>query len=113
MPASAAAVARISSSLLADGSLNACASAWPATTAKITSMTTCTNAPTRELTPTAATPAAAGTPDFCRKRTFSAIPPTLAGETRLTNDEAACVRMVGQTGSQIGTLPISAAALAR
>jgi hypothetical protein len=37
----------------------------------------------------------------------------LAGDTRLMNDEAACVRTVGQTGSHIGTLPISAAALAR
>ena len=38
-------------------------------------------APTRLFTPTAATPAMVSTPDFCRNRAFSAIPPTFAGET--------------------------------
>jgi hypothetical protein len=31
------------------------------------------------------------------------MPPTLAGETRLTNDEAAWVRVVGQKGTGPGT----------
>src|ERR1039457_5394440 len=70
-------------------------------------------APIRALTPTAATPAPGETPDFCRNRAFSAMPPTLAGETLLTNDEAAWVRVAGQNGTGPGTAPISAAALAR
>ena len=53
------------------------------------------------------------TPDFCRNRAFSAIPPTLAGETRLTNDEAAWASTVGQNRIRGSTAPISATALAR
>ena len=70
-------------------------------------------APTRLFTPTAATPALVSTPDFCRNRAFSAIPPTLAGETRLTNDEAAWASTVGQNRIRGSTAPISATALAR
>ena len=89
IPAIATTTARISSSLLLDGSLNALARPWPDQVKKTTSKTRCTMAPATLLTPTAATPALVSTPDFCRYRAFNAMPPTLAGETRLTNDEAA------------------------
>ncbi|MGH3200327.1 MAG: hypothetical protein ACRDOH_34910 [Streptosporangiaceae bacterium] len=52
-------------------------------------------------------------PDFCRKRTFSAIPPTLDGETRSTNEEAPWVSTVAQNGTRAGTPPSSPTALAR
>ena len=41
------------------------------------------------------------------------MPPTLAGETRLTNEEAAWASTVGQNRIRCGTAPISPAALAR
>src|SRR5437763_327452 len=72
-----------------------------------------TTAPARLLTPTAATPALASTPDFCRNLAFSAMPPTLAGETRLTNDDAPWASTVGQNRMRCGTAPIRATALAR
>ena len=106
-------MARISSSLLLDGSLNAWARPWPDQAKKTTIKTRCTMAPARLLTPTAATPALVSTPDFCRYRAFSAMPPTLAGETRLTNDEAAWASTVGQNRIRGSTAPISATALAR
>ena len=106
-------MARSSSSLLAGGSLKAWASRCPARVKKMTSRIRCATAPIRALTPTAATPALGGTPFFCRNRAFRAMPPTLAGETRLTNDEAAWVKVAGQNGTGPGTAPISAAALAR
>ena len=40
-------------------------------------------------------------------RTLSAMPPTFAGVTRLTNDDASCVSTVGPNGSGSGTPPIS------
>ena len=52
------------------------------------------------------TAAAGSTPAFCMKRTFSAMPPTFAGVTRLTNDDAICVSTVGPKGSRSGTPPI-------
>ena len=70
-------------------------------------------APASALTPTAATPADGSTPVFCRKRTFRAMPPTLAGDTRLMNDEAPWVSTVGQNGSRTVTPPCSEMALAR
>jgi hypothetical protein len=89
MPTIARTMARISSSLLPDGSLKAWAIFRPDQAKKTTSKTRCAMAPARLLTPTAATPALASTPDFCRYRAFNAMPPTLAGDTLLTNDEAA------------------------
>ena len=89
MPAIATTMARIASSLLLDGSLKASARPWPDQATKATSKTRCMMAPATLLTPTAATPAPVSTPDFCRYRAFNAMPPTLAGETRLTNEEAA------------------------
>ena len=113
MPMMAATMASISSSLLLEGSLKALASPWPDQAKKTTSKTRCTMAPARLLTPTAATPALGSTPDFCRYRAFSAMPPTLAGETRLTNEEAPWVSTVGQNRIRCGTAPMSPAALAR
>ena len=42
---------------------------------------------------------------FCRNRTFVAIPPTLAGVTRLENDDASCAIVTDQNGSRTGTAP--------
>ena len=113
MPMTAAATARITSSVLLDGSLNALPTPRPAQAKKITRSTTWTRAPASALTPTAATPADGSTPDFCRKRTFSAMPPTLDGETRLTNEEAPWVSTVAQNGTRTDTPPSSPMALAR
>ena len=66
MPMTAATTARISSSLLLEGSLNAWARLRLAQAKKMTSRITWTMAPASALTPTAATPAAGSTPDFCR-----------------------------------------------
>ena len=74
--------------------------------------TRCMMAPARLFTPTAATLAAVSDPAFCRNRAFSAIPPTLAGDTRLMNDDANWATTVGQNGTWPGTPPMSAAALA-
>ena len=41
------------------------------------------------------------------------MPPTLAGDTRLTNEEAPWASVVAQNGSRTDTLPSSAMALAR
>src|SRR6516225_7572769 len=113
MPMTAATVARTASKMLLDGSLNALpAPLLPAQAKKITRSTRWTRAPASELTPTAATPAVGSTPAFCRKRTFSAMPPTLAGETRLTYEDAFWVSRVGQNGTRTETPPSSAMALA-
>src|SRR5512142_3507416 len=89
MPMIATMTARIASSLLLDGSLKALPTSLPDQVKKITIKIRWATAPARLLTPTAATPALVLTPDFCKNRAFSAMPPTLAGETRLTNDDAA------------------------
>jgi hypothetical protein len=113
MPITAAATDRITSRLLLDGTLNAWAMVWPAQAKKITSSTAWTRSPASALTPTAVTPADGSTPAFCRKRTFSAMPPTLLGDTRLTNEEAPWASVVAQNGSRTDTLPSSAMAPAR
>ena len=51
------------------------------------------------------TAGAGSTPAFCMKRTFRAMPPTLAGVTRLTNDDAICACTVGTNGRRSGTPP--------
>ena len=71
-----------------------------------------TTKPAKALTPTAVTPAAGSTPDFCRKRAFRPMPPTFAGEIRLMNDEANCAVSRGQNDSRIATAPASEIALA-
>src|SRR6476646_9432261 len=112
-PTIAATTARISSSLLLEGSFSALLRSWPAQAKNTTIKTTWMRAPARAFTPTAAAPALASTPDFCRYRTFSAIPPTLAGETRLINDDAPWASTVGHHRIREATAPIRATALAR
>ena len=85
----------------------------PAQAKKTTRSAAWTVSPASALTPTAATPADGSTPDFCRNRTFSAIPPTLEGDTRLTNEEAPWDSTVGQNGTRTETPPSSPMALAR
>ena len=58
------------------------------------------------LRPTPVTADAGSTPAFCMNRTFSAMPPTLAGVIRFTNDDANCAPTVGTNGNGSGTLPI-------
>ena len=48
---------------------------------------------------------------FLQEPTFSAIPPTLAGDTRLTNEEAPWHRTVAQNGTRTVTPPSSPMAL--
>ena len=47
------------------------------------------------------------TPAFCRKRRLSAIPPTFAGVTRFTNDDASWAARLGPNGRCSGTPPDS------
>ena len=63
--------------------------------------------PATTLRPIAVTASAESIPAFCMKRTLSAIPPTLAGVTRLTNDDAICVSTVGPNGIGCGVPPSS------
>src|SRR5215467_15260361 len=110
IPAIAATMARISSSLLLEGSLNALPRPRPAQVKKTTIKIRWTTAPARLFTPTAATPALGSTPDFCKNLAFRAIPPILDGETRLTNDDAPWASTVGQNRIRGGTAPIRASA---
>ena len=64
-------------------------------------------APTSVFSPDAGHRLRRSTPAFCRKRTFNAIPPTLAGVTRLTNDEAICTSTADPSGTVSGTPPTS------
>ena len=61
--------------------------------------------PATTLSPMPVTASAGSTPAFCMKRTLSAMPPTLAGVTRLTNDDASCASTVGTNGRCSATLP--------
>ena len=56
------------------------------------------------------TASAGSMPAFCMNLTFSAIPPTFAGVTRLTNDDASCASTVLPNGRCRGTLPACATA---
>jgi len=55
--------------------------------------------------PTPVTATALSTPDFCRNRMFTAVPPTLAGVTRFVNDDANWVMNSGHAGNAFGTEP--------
>src|SRR6516162_5689305 len=112
-PTTARMTEAITNSVVLDGSLNTPFSPRRAQAKKITIMTRWTRAPTKLLTPTAAAPEVVSTPHFCRNRVFRAMPPTLPGETRLTNDEANWATTVGQNGTRRGTAPMSETALAR
>ncbi len=113
-PATAATTARITSSVLLDGSLNARPRPRPAQLKKTTSRIAWTMTPASALTPTAVDArgrldagisAGSGRSAPCRRRCRS--------ETRLTNEEAPWVSTVGQNGSRTATLPSSEMALAR
>ena len=65
----------------------------------------CTTAPAAALSPMPVTASAGSMPHFCMKRTLSAMPPTLAGVTRLTNDEASCTSTLAASGRRPLTLP--------
>ena len=58
--------------------------------------------PASTLSPMPVTACAEGTPAFCRYRTLRAMPPTLAGVTRLTKDEASWARTVGAQRQPFG-----------
>ena len=66
-----------------------------------------TTPPAKVLSPTAATALPGSTPHLCRYRTLSAMPPTFAGDTRLTNEEASWVSTLGPNGSRWVTDPVS------
>ena len=103
-------IASTASSLLLSGSLNASLVLWPAHAKKTTNKPMCTIAPATLSRATAATAVGASTPDFWRYRALSAMPPTLAGVIRLTNDDATWVAVVGKNGSGTGTAPVVDAA---
>ena len=79
---------------------------FPAQTMNRTSSTMCTPMPATALSPTAGTATAGSTPDFCRYRAFSAMPPTDAGASVPANDAATCARNVGTKRRRSGTEPM-------
>ena len=96
------------SSLLLDGILKLLLSLWPAHATNTTSSTRCTMPPDSHVEPDPGdAPPPVPTPAFCRKRTLSAIPPTFAGVTRLTNDDASWAARLGPNGRCSGTPPAS------
>ena len=105
MPRSASTTAITTSSLLLEGTWNPLPPPWPAQATNTKSSKMCITPPAAELRPTPVTAWAGGMPAFCMKRTLRAIPPTLAGVTRLTKDEAICACRFGQNGSGWGTPP--------
>ena len=68
--------------------------------------------PTLISRPPDATADARSTPCFCRKRICAAMPP-IAGTARLENDIDSCSSAVRTSGRLIGTVPISATAVAK
>ncbi len=62
-------------------------------------------APAAVLSPTPVTAFAGSTPAFCMNRTFRAMPPTLAGVTRLTKLDASWACTLGTGGNGSGTPP--------
>ena len=66
--------------------------------------------PATVLSPTADTDTARSTPDFWRKRTLSAIPPTLAGASLLANSEATWLTTSGPARTCDATAPARPAA---
>ena len=77
----------------------------PAQAKNTMSSTMCTIPPATTLSPMPVTASGGGTPAFCRYLTLSAMPPTLAGVTRLTNDDASWTSIVGASGRRSGTPP--------
>ena len=58
-------------------------------------------------TPMPATALGSSTPFICKNRTFVAMPPTLTGQIRLTNDPASWTRVAGISRTRSGTDPIT------
>src|SRR4051794_37262658 len=69
--------------------------------------------PTKLLSPTPDTATAGSTPARCMYRTFRAMPPMLAGVTRLTNEDPTWVASVGPNGRRLGTEPMAPSAAAK
>ena len=83
-----------------------------AATATTSSMTWATMLPTLMSSPPDATADARSTPCFCRNRICAAMPPT-AGTARFENDIESCSSAVRMSGRLIGTVPMSAIAVAK
>ena len=98
--------ARTRSSVLLDGSANVLPSsrAGPGEERRRSS-STCMMPPASEFRPTPAAALGGSTPHFCMNRMFSAIPPMLAGDTRLTNEDAHWVSRVGPNGRRVRHRP--------
>ena len=95
--------------LLLPGMWNADPASRPASPRKMASKATWTTPPASTFSPTPVTASAGGTPDFWRYRTLRAMPPTFAGVTRLTNEDASDTCVVGTSGSRwrvVATMPI-------
>ena len=84
MPMMASTTAMTTSSLLLAGSLKPLA-ALPGPGQEHEQQHEVHDGPGGMLSPTPVTAFAGSTPAFCMNRTFRAMPPTLAGVTRLTN----------------------------
>ena len=78
---------------------------FPAQAKKTNMSTMCTAKPATELSPTLDAATGASTPDFCKYRTLSAMPPTPAGARLLANDAATCASNVGTARRRAGTAP--------
>ena len=82
------------------------------TIATPSSMIWATMLPTLISSPPDATADARSTPCFCRKRICAAMPP-IAGTARFENDIDSCSSAVRISGRLIGTVPMSATAVAK
>ena len=98
MPITASTTAMATSTLLSLGILKLLVSLCPAHATNTKSSTMWTIAPATTLSPMPVTPAAGSIPAFCRNRRFSAMPPTFAGVTRFTKDDAICASTLGNEG---------------
>ena len=79
----------------------------PAHTTITKVIATCTRVPIAVDTATPVAAAALSMPCLTRNRRFNATPPTLAGVTRLVNDEASWARNVVPIGTSWRTDPAS------
>src|SRR5215216_1155526 len=104
IPSTARTTATTTSSLLLLGIENP-APLRPAQAKNTTSSTMWITPPAMTFSPIPVTASAGGTPAFCMYRTLRAMPPTFAGVTRLTNDEANWASTVAPNGSGSETPP--------
>ena len=101
-----------SSAMLLVGILPKCRVSGDSATAITSSTIDCAMLPTLVSSPPDATADARSTPCFWRNRICAAMPPT-AGTARFENDIDSCSSAVRTSGSGIGTVPISATAVAK